>query len=194
MLKIFIGAAILLVSYGSIAEDRLSADEYPKIEELRWVDNGFLERQRSLVNDITRLEFGSQLRGNKSDIVLLQRVLDKGLIKQAENVKLQALGVALGDTFVKELGLEWRVYRDEDGKSRAVCMPKSKNCLFPITMISKRARLGVIPKVQTLFDKGASYMKPFQPKLPYQYVPEAVKPPPQPKIETMPVHIPTNSP
>jgi len=140
----------------------------PTIEELRWVDTGYLQRQRALVDDIVRSEFGTPLRGDKRDLRLLQRILDEGLIKQMELVKQQALGVVLGDIYVADLGLEWVVYLDADGKSRAVCLPRTQHCLFPITMISKRASLGAKPEIQELYDRGISLIQDHLPKLPYK--------------------------
>lgn len=153
------------LSFNSVARE--ANDGGVTLEELRWVDNGYLERQRAFVDDLGRGEFGSRLRGDKSDLRVLQRILDEGLINQTETQKQQALGVALGDVFVNELGLEWVVYLDAVGKSRATCVKGTTHCLFPITMISKRARLGVTPNVQELYDAAAGYLKPHLPKLPY---------------------------
>jgi hypothetical protein len=140
------------------------------LEELRWVDTGYLQRQRALVEEITRSEFGAPLRGDKRDLRLLQRLFDEDLIKQPELVKQQALGVVLGDVYVKELGLEWVVYKDAEGKSRAVCLPRTQHCLFPITMISKRASLGVKPNILALYDHGVSLIQEHLPKTPYKVV------------------------
>lgn len=137
------------------------------LEELKWVDTGYLERQRLLVDEIARGEFGTRLRGDKSDLRVLQRIIDSGLINQTENKKLQALGVVLGDILVNELDLEWKVYLDSVGKSRATCLKGTQHCLFPITMISKRARLGAKPDVAGLYDKGVSYLEDHIPRLPY---------------------------
>lgn len=138
------------------------------LDELRWVDTGYLQRQRALVDDIGRTEFGTRVRGDKSDLRLLQRILDNDLINQTELAKLQALGVIMGDVYVQDLGLQWRVYMDDEGKSRAVCLPGTTHCLFPITMISKRASLGVKPNVQELYDRGVSLIQDHLPKTPYQ--------------------------
>lgn len=144
-----------------------SSKEGPVLEELRWVDNGYLERQRNVVDEIGRSEFGTRVRKDIGDLRLLQRIIDEGLINQTQRQQLQAMGVVLGDVYVNELGLEWRVYKDEEGKSRAVCVPKTSHCLFPITMISKRASLGVKPNVRELYDKGISLIADHLPKLPY---------------------------
>lgn len=139
----------------------------PVIEELRWVDNGYLERQRNLIDEIGRAEFGVRVRKNISDLRLLQRIMDGDLINQTQKVQQQAMGVVLGDIYVNELGLEWRVYRDEEGKSRAVCLPNTSHCLFPITMISKRASLGAKPNIRALYEHGISLIEDHLPKLPY---------------------------
>jgi hypothetical protein len=157
---------LILVIFASqaFAQD----NSVPSIEELRWVDTGYLQRQRTLVDEIVRSEFGTPLRGDKRDLRLLQRVLDTGLIKQVELIKQQALGVVLGDVYVADLGLEWVVYMDADGKSRAVCLPNTQHCLFPITMISKRASLGAKPDIQALYDRGVLLIQDHLPKLPYK--------------------------
>ena len=126
-----------------------------------------LERQRGLIDEIGRSEFGARVRQDISDLRLLQRIMDEGLINQTQTQALQAMGVVLGDIYVAELGLQWRVYRDEEGKSRAVCVPDTSHCLFPVTMISKRASLGVKPNIRELYERGVSLIKEHLPKLPY---------------------------
>lgn len=150
-----------------LALPALGAQDEAEIEELRWVDEGFLGRQRQTIEEITKMEFGSRLRGDKSDIRLLQRIIENGYIGQTETQQQQALGVVLGDVFVKELGLEWVSYTDNDGKSRATCLPKTQYCLFPVTMLSKRMKLGVKPDVMEMYKSGENLMKPYMPKLPY---------------------------
>lgn len=158
---------LILLAFLSLNSNAARDDDKIIIEELRWVDNGFLERQRAFVDELGRGEFGTRLRGDKSDLRVLQRIIDNGLINQTETQKQQALGVALGDVFVNELGLEWTVYLDAAGKSRATCLKGTKHCLFPITMISKRMRLGATPDVERLYEKGVGHLESHLPKLPY---------------------------
>lgn len=139
----------------------------PHISELLWVDEGFLERQRERVAEITKMEFGAPLRKNLSDLRSLQRIVDNEFVTQVDTETQQALGVVLGDVFVAELGLRWVVYEDQRGKSRATCLGETGFCLFPVTMLSKRMKLGVKPDVQALFDKGKATLAPHQPRLPY---------------------------
>lgn len=144
-----------------------------QLTDLKWVDEGYLTRQRALVEDITKMEFGSRLRKNRGDIRLLQRIIDTDQINQTQTKEQQALGVVLGDIFVEELKMEWRVYEDLNqhgnayNKSRAVCLRNTTHCLFPVTMLSKRMKLGVKPNVLKMFERGEELMKPFMPRLPY---------------------------
>lgn len=167
-MKALIPLLALLLSGPAFSQTSASQKPVPAVvEELRWVDTGYLERQRTLIDEIGRQEFGSRLRKDIGDLRLLQRIFDEGLVNQTELVKLQAMGVVLGDVYVNELKLEWRVYKDQDGKSRAVCVPKTQHCLFPITMISKRASLGVKPNIRELYEKGIALISDHLPKLPY---------------------------
>ena len=159
--------SFFICSVSNVSWAQSAQESTPVIEELRWVDNGYLERQRNLIDEIGRGEFGVRLRKNITDLRLLQRIMDEGLVNQTQKVQQQAMGVVLGDVYVNELGLEWRVYRDEEGKSRAVCLPKTSHCLFPITMISKRASLGAKPDIRALYEHGVSLIEEYIPKAPY---------------------------
>ena len=154
---------LTLVSASSLAQRE------PKVivEPLLWVDEGFLTRKRQVVDDLGRREFGARLQNDKRDLSLLNRIIQKELINQTQRKQQQALGVVLGDVLVSELGLEWKVYRDALGKSRAVCIPDTEHCVFPVTMISKRMGHGRKPDATELFETAKGHLAPFMPKLPY---------------------------
>lgn len=162
--------SVFLLSLGlsaSITHAFEHEDESIKVEPLKWVDEGFLARKRQVVEDIGRGEFGTRVRKDKSDLRLINRIIQKELVNQTQRNEQQALGVVFGDVLVKELNLHWRVYLDEAGKSRAVCIPNSKHCIFPVTMISKRMGYGRKPDAYELFEKAKSHLDPHLPKLPY---------------------------
>jgi len=142
-------------------------DTWPVVRELNWLNQQFLIKQRKRVEEITRKNFGRSLasRGNKA---LLQRIIDKELLKRDQKLELQALGVVLGDEFVLyNKALIWQVFQDEQGSSHAVCVKDTKHCLFPTTMLSRRMEAGIKPKVEEVYQKGISAIKEFLPKLPY---------------------------
>lgn len=147
--------------------DSHAAKEELIIEPLTLLDKSYLERHREFVDDIGRREFGTRVRGDKSDLTLLKRILEAGLVNQTEEQKFHSLGVVLGDVFVSELQLEWKNYTDQYGKSHAACIPGKDQCLFPVTMISKRGVLGVTPDVIKLYNRGVELISDELPKLPY---------------------------
>lgn len=153
--------------FASVSQAQNRQESTPIIEELAWVDNGYLERQRQLIDEISRSEFGRPIRQDQSDLTVLERIVENELVNRTEKQKLQAMGVVLGDIYVTELKMEWQVYIDEKGKSRAVCLPKTTHCLFPITMISRRAEAGMEPDIRRIYEVGAGLMRPYVPKLPY---------------------------
>lgn len=71
-------------------------------------------------------------------LILLDTILKSGWIEKQETVKLQSLGVTLGDVFVQESGFEWIEVEDEYGLDPAIMLPGTKIILYPLTMISKR--------------------------------------------------------
>ena len=140
----------------------------PTVRELNWLNKNYLMNQRNSVDALTRAHFGSQIYGNRSDLALLQRIVDENLIERNDTGQLQALGVILGDILAKEnKDLEWMIYEDELGPTQSICVAKTKHCLFPITMLSRRMEVGLKPNVNKVFIDAIAEMKPFLPKLPY---------------------------
>lgn len=145
-----------------------NSQEGPKTRELNWLNENFLEKQRKDASALIAAHFGQQLHGDKKDITLLQRVVNDELIPRNDTLQLQALGVVLGDIYVKENPVfQWRIYEDELGPSQAVCIKDSVHCLFPITMLSRRMELGLKPNVQRIYNKGMEEMALFLPRMPY---------------------------
>lgn len=162
MKKFISTTLVIFISTSAVAQTSA-----PEITELRWVDEGQLQRQRGLVEELTKMEFGAPLRGNRSDLRSLDRIIENDYVSQVDIEMQQALGVVLGDVFVQELGLAWVVYKDAEGESRATCIPNTEHCLFPVTMLSKRMRLGVKPQASAMFERGKELLEPYFPRLPY---------------------------
>jgi hypothetical protein len=141
---------------------------WPSITELTWMDQNHLEQQRQFVDELARSEFGRPVRGNKSDLELLQRIVDEELMPPNETQNLQALGAVLGDLYAQEHGLmDWRVYEDANGRSRAVCVVDTQNCVFPVTMLSRRIAAGLKPDVQKVYQEGLASLQPYLPRQPF---------------------------
>ena len=137
------------------------------IEELSWLQKQQLQNQVEQIDQLARLNLGQPVRGNPDDLELLQRIIYKGLIKPDDHMTLQALGAVLGNVMVSDLGLEWKSYRDELGKSRAACIPKSTQCLFPITMLSRRMEVGLLPDVKQIYAETRDMVETYRKKMEY---------------------------
>lgn len=145
-----------------------SQEEFPKIEAMNWLNQKFLTRQRGIIEEIARSNFGRSLQGNQRDIAVLQRIVDANLIQPNETVKLQALGVILGDAYVSESKkLHWKIFTDDLGPTHAVCVDGTKQCIFALTMLSRRMEVGIKPNVSDVYTKGWDAIAPLLPKVPY---------------------------
>ncbi len=124
-----------------------------RVEPLSAIDRQFMANQRA---DVERRAnaLGRQLSGNATrDLGTLQRLLDTGSVGRDDLLGLQAMGVVLGDLLSKELRMEWVVYRDRAGRSRALHYPNTDVYLFPVTMISRRYSVGADKPVAEIFSE-----------------------------------------
>ena len=158
-----------LVLVGLLISFCASADPTLQISELSFVDKHYMEGQRTTLDNLAREHFGAQFNGNKAyDLALLQRLLDRKLVRDTQKRELQALGVIMGDHLAEELGLHWVVYEDAVGRSRALRYKESDNYLFPMTMISRRREAGNMSPVADIYQRAVGLIKPQLPKLPFQ--------------------------
>jgi len=172
---IFIAASSLLISAAASGQGLSTPltpanqdNTWQQISEFTYIDKGHTKRQRSSIDELSRRFLGSQLRGSKdSDLRILQRLLDRGIVSKNDTATLQAMGVVLGDIIAAELGLDWVVYEDKEGRNRALRYKQRSEVLFPITMISRRAETGAKIDVKAIFDKAVESYKPLLPALPY---------------------------
>lgn len=111
-----------------------------------------IEAQRSWVRDHYDVAARSKYDVLEGKLNLLQVILDSGWIEPTETVKLQSLGITLGDALAQELGLEWVTVEDEYGQSAALRVPGTTVIAFPRTMISKRIERGEKVNVRHLFE------------------------------------------
>lgn len=111
-----------------------------------------LEAQRDWVRGHFAEEAQHKYANLADKLRLLQAILDAEWIDGEETLKLQCLGITLGDALAQELGAEWVMVEDEYGRDPALSIPGTTTLLFPLTMISKRVERGEQVDVQALFD------------------------------------------
>ena len=141
----------------------------PVIGELSYLDRQYMDRQRSELDDLARLNLGRQFRGERdNDLELLQLLLDRGLVRDDQTELLQGMGFVLGDLLAQELGMHWVVYEDKLGRSRALRLRDSDNFLYPVTMISRRREAGSDTSVQAFYRGAVEIIAPLREPLPFQ--------------------------
>lgn len=143
-------------------------DKAIKIQDMGWTDRNYLEKQVASIDQLAREQLGTEVRQNLSDLDLLQRIIDLGLIKSKDTLALQAMGAVLGNVLAADItALEWKIYEDALGRSRALCAKGSRECLFPITMLSRRMETGLKPDVDKIYEDAIALIDQHLPQLPY---------------------------
>ena len=180
---------IITMSVAAFAEE-----DDTHITVLTLADQQDLQNKVAMINDVARSKLGTEVHGDQSDIETLQRIANGRFIDPQDTKRLQATGVVLGNLLKKDFDLEWMVYEDTDGRSRALCVPKTEQCLFPITMISRRLEVNAPVDVQAIYNNAATIIKPYADKAKVYQPSQLVRPeyipkeePPRPKKEPIKV-------
>jgi hypothetical protein len=156
-----ISALLLLFSLILYPADTFAQLDDIQISPLSQGDIDFMDKQRQSLDELARRYLGMRLRNNKqNDLEILQKLLDQQLVKPGQTLQLQAMGIILGDTYVRELGVHWVVLHDEQGRSRALQWINHKDLLFPVTMISRRVEAGLRVDVNEIYQKGYEILEP----------------------------------
>jgi hypothetical protein len=159
----------LLVACLGLATFAVTAQETVKVGKPGAMDIEFMAQQRARIDELARFNLGQQLRGEKAtDLNILQTLLDRGLVGPDQSLELQAMGVVMGDLLAAELDMDWVIYEDRYGRSRALKLSNSENYLFPITMISRRAEVGATVQVAQIYRKAVGLMRPHMQSMPFR--------------------------
>lgn len=111
------------------------------VKELSLGQRYSLDTQRRETMDLIARRLGIlTLKGDKSDLDVLQSLVDRKAISRDDVRGLQSLGIVFGDLLVKEYGLGWVSYEDDIGTSKALRWKKTENYVFPVTLFSKRVQ------------------------------------------------------
>jgi hypothetical protein len=154
---------LILLTLPVAAQDRVW------ISELSPLDRQYMSHQRASLEDIARRHLGHGFAGEKDrDLDLLQRLLDRGLVRSDQTRELQAMGVILGDLLADELGMHWVIYEDKLGRSRALRYRETDNYLFPMTMISRRQEAANQAPVEDIYQRAVAAITPHRTPLPFQ--------------------------
>lgn len=160
LLALFILPALSLCASWSVAQ---SPNFDVLIEPLTAVDQQFMTEQRMRVEQLAN-RLGRGLTGVVDrDLDTLQRILDERMVPAEDTLTLQAMGVVFGDLLGERLDMDWVVYRDSKGRSRALRYRQIDVYLFPVTMISRRQEGGSERRLKPLFDDTVRDTRPLLP-------------------------------
>ncbi|WP_235425643.1 DUF3806 domain-containing protein [Cellvibrio mixtus] len=140
-----------------------------QIEELDWIDKKHMDEAEQKINALFQAKLGTGIRHDLTDLNSLQRIFDSKLVKTDDYKTLQAMGIVLGNVMQADFpnALEWKVYSDDLGRSRALCVKNTANCLFPVTMLERRVEAGIHPDVKKIYSDAILSMEKHLPQLPY---------------------------
>jgi hypothetical protein len=146
-----------------------AAKDAVEISDLGYLDKQYMQQQRDTINDLASRNFGNGFNGDTGhDIDLLQRMLDRKVVLPSQTQELQAMGIILGDLLANDLDLQWVVYEDKLGRSRALRYRQAEEYLFPVTMIARRREANNLKSVAEIYQKAHDIMAASKPALPFQ--------------------------
>jgi hypothetical protein len=97
-----------------------------------------------------------ELKEDRTDLGVIQNLINKKVILKDDVRTWQSLGIIFGDVLEKEFGLDWVSYEDNLGASKALRWRETENYVFPVTMFSKRVQFDEKIDVRSVFnDVGA---------------------------------------
>jgi hypothetical protein len=139
--RISIIAAILTIGYlGALfGQSSRKTTPSPMFTQLSGEDSIRLEQQRAVVTAAAKQRYGTAgLTRTKSDLPVLQRLIDDRVFNKSQTYELQSLGVAFGDVLASELPLRWVIVTDEYGTDPTLRFTDTSFQVNALTMISKR--------------------------------------------------------
>lgn len=117
-------------------------------------EHELLDRQREVVENLLRAKYNTYaLPKLKSDLPLLQQLINDHVFSPEQKYEWSCIGVAFGDVVANELGLNWIAQCDEYGTEPALNLENTSITLFPRTMILKRVEKSEYPDLQFLLGK-----------------------------------------
>lgn len=130
-------------------------DETPAtVTDLSLGQRYVLSTQRREIEDLVARRLGIlKLKADKSDLKVLQDLVDRKAIRSSDVREWQGLGIVFGDILVSEFGLHWVSYEDDIGTSKALRWKETENYVFPVTLFSKRVGFNEKIDVVAVFDK-----------------------------------------
>jgi|KBSMisStaDraftv2_1062788.scaffolds.fasta_scaffold11170_3 hypothetical protein len=149
-MPVLLSIGLLGVFWGQSNRKAASA---PKFTELSREDSTRLEQQRAVVAAAAKLRFGTkELTRTRSDLPVLQNLIDQRVFTKSQTNELHSLGVAFGDVLASEFPLRWVMVTDEYGTDPTLRFKETTLQINALTIISKRVERDEPVSVQGLLD------------------------------------------
>jgi hypothetical protein len=162
LLTTLLGSSSVMAQSAGNKDFSLDEEPFPKLSDMSWLDERFLDNSRQLVSELSYEHYRRKLEDYKDVQALLQQIIDDDLVKQDDTQSWQALGVVLGDQFIlANHKLQWTMYEDELGESHAICVGATKHCIFPVSTLVRRAKIGIKPDIAKVYAKVMEEMAPY---------------------------------
>lgn len=117
--------------------------EQPTYKDLSREDIARLDRQRGVVARAAKQHYGTTaLTRTKSDLSVLQHLIDDKVFSSQQTYQLQCLGIAFGDVLASEFPLHWMMVTDEFGTDPTLRFKNTSFQVNALTMISKQIEKG----------------------------------------------------
>ena len=113
-----------------------------------------LANMRKAAKELIQRKLGIlSINGTKSDLTAMQSMINRRMVRLDDVIVWQNLGVLFGDVLAREFNMIWVIYEDDLGPSKALRWRKTDNFLFPVTMLSKRAKYGEEINLKQILDE-----------------------------------------
>lgn len=152
-------SALAFIMFTGFGLSGLAYAEDFTLEPLSNLDKQYMANQVRAIDELVSTRLGQRIRGDLGDLVNLQRLLDLKIVTAGDNSNLQAMGIILGQLLADEHGVDWVIYIDKRGRSRALQIKPHREVIFPATMISRRVNGGASVDVKALYDKASATIK-----------------------------------
>ena len=125
-----------------------------------------LDKQRDLVLDVAKKRYGTNaFTKTKSDLAIIQKIVDDNVFQKNQTYELQSLGVVFGDVLATESKLHWMMVTDQWGTDPTLRFENTSIQINALTMLSKRIEdgrgvdaadlfAGVNAQVKKMIDSG----------------------------------------
>ena len=170
--KIFFSLQLIMFSIMTFSTSVYADDTQLKavtVEAISWMDKNKMQQQQDEIKKLAKSKLGLDLHNNWDDIGLLQQIIDRKLVATNDVSTQEAMGVILGNIMQADFPshLQWKIYNDKVGRSKAICIKGTAECLFPVTMLSRRMRLEMQINVAEIYDNAIAQAASKLPKVPY---------------------------